>query len=151
MAITRANHELVTVAWLKRVTGLATVNTTVPEDSGTWWSTGFLQPAVIKSETNRYYQLRSCIVVVHCWAARQDITSQRPPWGQANDLAENVAAACFDPDLFQVDTLSLGVPGAPSVRVMQAALIEDPMRAPNDDAHMAHYTTTVQLWWTERP
>lgn len=151
MATTRANHELVVVAWLKSVTGLNTVGTTVPEDSSTWYSTGFLQPIVIKSDTNKYYQLRSCIAVIHCWAARADVTSQRPPWGQANELAENVVAACFDPSLFQSHDLSLGVSGAPSARVLQVALIEDPMRAPNDDAHMAHYTTAIQLWWNEKP
>lgn len=150
MPITYATHDLVGVAWVKDVLSATAVGTTLPEDSDGWWTTGFTQTSITGSNSHDYYALRSCVITAHCWAARENKNSQNAPWGQANQIAEGIANATWDETKSKNNNLSLGVTGAPSVRVLEAKIVEDPKRVPSDETYKAHYTVSVQLWWVQR-
>lgn len=146
-----ATSESVAVAWLKSL-GLTAVATTVPEDSSTWYQTGFVQVEKTGARVDPYLKLRSNVITCHIWAARQNRNSQNPPWGQANEIAETIVDGCYD-DSKSADiglTLPASVGSLP-VKVLSVWLIQDPTRAPSDDQSMAHYVCDLQISWVQMP
>lgn len=150
MPVTYATHELVSKAWVKAAQNSTAVAMMLPQDSDTWYSTGFTQLSITGSSSNDYYALRSCVITAHCWAASQNKNSQNAPWGQAEQLAEAIAQGTWNESVAKVNNLSLGVTGAPTVHVLEAKIVEDPMRVPADEKHLAHFTVSIQLWWVQR-
>lgn len=161
MGIAHANSELVARAYLKTIPGLPTsqIGTTLPQNLSTWAATGFVQLIVsMGNKSNKYYGYRRPIVTAHCWAVNPN--AQTPPWGKAVDLAETI----YEHLLVEgngVENLSLGVSGAPEVRVLQAWVMSEPKRIPwgfpsgqgsfVDPANTAHYVMDFQLAWAELP
>lgn len=157
MPITYANSELVARAWLLAQQGIPAnkVGTTLPQDVTTWSSTGFIQIIVTGGSPNLYYGYRRPVITAHCWAINPD--KQTPPWGKAADLAEAIVQACHTEN--GRENLSLGVSGAPTVRVTQAWIIKEPKRIPwgfpsgqgsfIDPGEAAHFTVDFQLAWAE--
>lgn len=157
MPITYANSELVTRAWLLAQPGIPAnkVGTTLPQDISTWASTGFIQVIVTGGSSNYYYGYRCPAITAHCWAINPN--KQTPPWGMAADLAEAIVHACHREN--GLENLSLGVSGAPTVRVTQAWILKEPRRIPwgfpsgqgsfIDPGEAAHYTVDFQIAWAE--
>jgi hypothetical protein len=161
MGITHANTELVARAYLKTITGLPTnqIGTTLPQKISTWASTGYIQLIVIYgTKGNIYYGYRRPVITIHCWAINPN--GQNPPWGKACDLAEIIYAKLLETGN-GIENLSLGVAGAPDVRVLQAWEVSEPKRVPwgfpsgegsfVDPGNMAHYTMDIQIAWCELP
>lgn len=165
MPIQHANSELVARAWLRTIPELPTnqIGTTLPQkkSDGTysWQESGFVQVIVTgRGTSSMYYGYRAPVITAHCWAVNPH--SQTPPWGKACDLAEAIHEKLLQDDN-GTENLTLGVSGAPEVRVMQAWLIDEVKRIPwgfpsgqgsfVDPGDAAHYTIAFQLAWAELP
>lgn len=82
------NSDLVAVAWLAGIAGLSAdmVATILPRDQTTWAEDGFVTVNVIGGNPDLTLPIRRPVIQVDCWAVTPN--SARPPWGEANRLAE---------------------------------------------------------------
>lgn len=140
-----ANTELVAVQWLLGVTGLSSgmVATQLPKDQSTWSTNGFVTVAALGGGPNNYTGVRGPVLQLDCWAVAPG--SNKPPWFQANALAELVVGACRVGDGRTV-TLPNGYPAA---RVLQAWVITEPRRVYDDAGDVARYTLNLALSWIQ--
>lgn len=148
----RPTGELVAVAYAKAIladAGLtAPVSTTLAAVT-TWQTTGALQVTGIVGGVTRDNDLRDMVVSFDSWAARPG--SDKPPWGQANELVEVVRASAFRDwtDALELELEPAGV--YLPVRVQGAVPISpEPRRIPDQDASRAHYSLDFRLIWTVR-
>jgi len=147
-----ATPELVTTAWLKTVVG-DRVSTTLPKPGAdgtlSWADGGFVTHVVTGGSSNIYVPLRTPVMGVSCWAVNPG--SQKPPWGQASNLAEAIVAACLDHP--NVPKHLLELPGGfPNVQVKSAYTVGDPRRIPEDASPYARYDIPgLVIAWTEVP
>lgn len=150
--VLRATPELVTTAWLKTVVG-DRVATTLPKPSAdgstSWADGGFVTHVVAGGSSNIYVPLRTPAMGVSCWAVNPQ--SQKPPWGQAANLAEAIVAACLDHP--NVPKTTLALPGGyPSVQVKSAYTVGDPRRITDDASSYARYDIPgLVIAWVEVP
>lgn len=150
MTVTYATTEAVAVAWVKSL-GLTGVGTTVPEDSSTWHSTGFVQVIKTGGAPDPYLKFRNNVITCDIWAAREDVNSQNPPWGQAAEIAETIVAGCYDVSKSNVGLILPASLNSIPVKVSSVWLITDSTRAPSDEAHKAHYLLDFQITWVQVP
>ena len=141
----RANTELVAIAWLGGVQGFtsAMVAATLPSDNTTWAASGFVTVRTSGGSPGLYVPLRSPVCTVDCWAVKPG--SSKPPWFQANYLAELIDAGCRASNAQRPVTLPSGYPAA---RVLTAYLVQEPRRAYGDQGDYAHYVLDMVLNWT---
>lgn len=144
--------ELVAVAYgkvvLARAAVTAPVSTTLAPVTA-WSGTGALQVTGIVGGVARDNDLRDMVVSFDSWAARPG--SDKPPWGQANELVELVRSSAFWDwtDALPLDLEPAGV--YLPVRVMGARPVSpEPRRIPDQDASRAHYSLDFRLFWTVR-
>ncbi|ONH62414.1 hypothetical protein CcI49_03270 [Frankia sp. CcI49] len=141
-----ATTDLVAVAWLRTVPGVPAqqVATTLPADAANWAATGFVQVAVVGGSPNPHLPVRAPVVAVSCWACapRQ---SGKPPWGKASSLAEAVRAGTWGA-AGRVVELPVGGLRA---RVLEAYVLTEPRRVPDDEAGYARYDLDLALPWTD--
>lgn len=163
-----ANAELAAIAWLKQQVGVPVnaIGTTLP--MGTegnppdWATTGFVQVIVSNRGTSANNQgYRAPVITAHCWATSPN--KQRPPWHQANDIAECVWAACLiEGNGIENLTLPVSIAAPPKVRILQAWGLQEPRRTPFgfptmgrgqfiNPGNAAQYTVDFQLAWAELP
>jgi hypothetical protein len=149
--------DLVGVAWLRGISGLsaAVVSTTLPRDNTTWAATGFVTASAIGGSQDLYLPIRRPVYSVDCWAVNPN--SGRPPWGQANGLAEFIRAhieagprvSNFGRALtFSGDVVYKGA------NVIDAIMRTEPRRGPvggifpaGDEASYARYMFDLELVW----
>lgn len=149
----RPTAELVAVAFGKAVLSLAgkptvPVVTTLPAAT-VWQATGAVQVEGIVGTVARDTDLRSPVVSFGFWATKPN--SDKPPWGQANELAEDIRGAAFWDWADAALPLDLEPAGVyDPVLVQSARVITEPRRMPDPDLSRAHYTMDFQLWWTLR-
>lgn len=143
----RANHELVTIAWLKTIVG-DRVATTLPKDNATWAASGFVTTDTVGGSPNLYVPLREPVMSVDCWAFNAD--SQKPPWNKASCLAQAIQAACWaHRSIPQAVTLPTGYP---AVQVRSAYCTGEPRRVVDDVSSYARYSIPgLALAWIEVP
>jgi hypothetical protein len=141
----RANTELVTIAWLAGITGFTSsmVAAQLPTDNTTWAASGFVTARATGGTPGLYVPLRSPVVTLDFWAVKP---GSRPPWYQANALAELVDAGCRASTAQRAVTLPSGYPGA---RVLSAYLLSEPRRAYGDQGDYARYTADLAIHWTD--
>lgn len=142
--------ELVAVAWIKTIAGInpSNVATTLPQSTTSWSTDGFVQVSTVGGTPGLYLPVAAPAVSVDCWAVNP--SSGRPPWGKANQLAESIRAAVYDPE--HVQQLVTGFPGDYNdARVLGAWLLTEPRRMRDDDASYARYTFDLSLNWIEVP
>lgn len=141
--------ELVTCAWLATLPGVTSgmVASTLPKlaDSD-WTSTGFLTVTPAGGVPDVYVPTRASLVQVNSWAAKKN--AQRPPWGQANELAEVVVAGCWDRGQHRDLTVKSGYNRA---RVFAVQATMDPQRIYSDESSYASYRVDVRIDWCEIP
>ncbi len=163
-----ANSELAAIAWLKEQTGIPVnaVGTTLPMGTDgsppDWAATGFVQVIVTKgsgSGVNDGY--RAPVITAHCWATSPN--KQKPPWHQANELAECIWAALqIEGNGIENLVLPVNVVNPPKVRILQAWGLQEPRRTPFgfptmgrgqfiNPGNAAQYTVDFQLGWAELP
>jgi hypothetical protein len=142
----RANTELVAIAWLGGVTGLSTsmVAATLPRDNTAWATTGFVTVRTSGGAPGIHVPLRQPVVTVDFWAVKP--SSAKPPWYQANYLAELVDLGCRATNAARAVTLPANYPAA---RVLSAYLVQEPRRAYGDQGDYAHYIADLALNWVD--
>lgn len=142
----RANTELVAISWLGGVAGLtsAMVAAGLPKDTSSWATNGFVTVRTVGGAPGLYVPLRSPIVMVDTWAVKPG--SGKPPWFQANALAELVDAGCRASTVQRALTLPTNYGTA---RVLSAYLVSEPRRAYGDQGDYAHYVTDLALHWVD--
>lgn len=160
-ALKLPNSELVARAWLALVPQFADVGTpivtTLPQDVMTWTATGAVQVAgIVGGSPDAYVPRANPVVWLKCWACTATqatptsrvTVSNKPPWGAANLLAEQIRAATY-----RIDTeaaargLAMPAPGYYGASVHAAYLLSEPRRIPGDSAGYACYTLDLQLSW----
>jgi hypothetical protein len=108
--------------------------------------TGAVQVEGIVGTTAHDTNLRDHMVSYGGWAAR--INSDKPPWGQANELLEVIREQCFAYDFVDWVELDLEPAGVYQAVAVQGAIPQvDPRRIPDPDASRAHYSMDLRLIW----
>ncbi|MFB7111728.1 hypothetical protein [Streptomyces sp. NPDC056291] len=144
-ALLRATTELVAQAWLNSLFDTPIVAMTLPKDTSSWTTTGFITITTVGGAPDPYVQRRNPVVSVDCWALNPN--SAKPPWGKANHLAETVQAACWDHARI---SRPLALPdGFPDARVLSAYTTSEARRIYDDQASYAHYSLDLALHWVE--
>lgn len=142
------NGELVTVAYLRQITGLAgNVATALPADQTSWSDIGFVQVAGVGGSPDRTQPLAKPVLSLDFWATNPD--TGRPPWNKASQLAEHVRA-----DVHAHATtprLVVTPAGYANARVITAFLLTEPRRIRDDAADYAHLSADLAVWWVEVP
>jgi hypothetical protein len=157
------NSELVAAGWLAEIPGWssAMVGTTLPRipSAGplpTWVSAGFATVAVVGGTPASHSPQAEPVVSVNCWAvnATGDGTpgapinvSNKPPWGKAAQLCEQIRAAVYVLDKGTGRAVSMPAPGYAHAAVTSAQLLTEPRRMPADIAGYARFQMEIQLVW----
>jgi hypothetical protein len=141
----RPNTELVGTAWLGTIAGLSPqmVATQLPADVASWKTSGFITAVVSGGSPNVHNPMRNPVFAVDCWAVNPG--SNKPPWFQANQLAEIVDAGCRATDAQRWLTMPAGYDQA---RVLTAYFVTEPRRVYDDGGSYARYAADLQIHWT---
>lgn len=141
--------ELVAVTWLKGIAYLNNlVATDLPADATTWAASGFTRVGpVVGGSPSLDYALANPVVTLDFFANAPD--AGRPPWGKANQLAEQVRR-----DLLTHGTVprALVLPAAyDNARCTTAYPVTEPRKIRADEAGFARYTMDVVFSWVVVP
>lgn len=141
----RPNNDVAAISWLKTLPGVPSngVASSLPRDNSTWEASGFVTIQVISGQPDIYNPINRPVVQILCWANKAN--SEKPPWGRANNLAEEIKAACYGhPELYgYVQTpVHFG-----DVRVLSCYLLSEPRRVLADEARFAVYEFELQMHW----
>lgn len=140
-------NSLVAVAWLsQRVPGItpAMVATSLPRDSSTWSSLGFVQATVITGTPDVDVPIRRPLIQVDLWAMTPD--SARPPLAKAANLAELVRVATELETARYSSPVTMPANYAGAI-VLSAYVASEPAEIPDDPSGYAHFTMDLRLEW----
>lgn len=153
----RANSEIVFEAWLRGVTGVDPnkLGSTLPQDQA-WADTGFIQFAVVGGVPDLDNPIRKPVFGLDFWAISPTPGSNKPPWWQANNLAETVLAGCYNDanpaaggrDVSAV--LQAAHPQYDGARVLSVYSLSEPRRVYEDISSYARYTMDVLCNWVRK-
>lgn len=139
--------ELVAQAWLRGVWGVPAngVGTTLPKDNSTWEASGFVQIETVGGSPNVDVPVYRPVISIHCWANKAN--SSQPPWGKANQLAEQIRIAGYGSvDSYAPPERVVALaPNFQNARVMAAYALTEPRRINSDEARYAHYQFDMQF------
>lgn len=157
------NSELVACGWLAEIPGWssAMVGTTLPRmpSSGplpAWATAGFATVAVVGGTPGALMASVEPVVSINCWAvnatgsgtAGAPINVQnKPPWGKAAQLAEQIRAAAYTLDKSGGRSVAMPASGYAHAAVLGAQLLTEPRRMPADLAGYARFQMEIQLRW----
>lgn len=143
-----ATSELVACAWIGSIDGLSPqmTATTLPPNDAAWAPTGFVTVSVVGGSPDIYNPVKKPVMQIDCYATRPG--SNKPPWGQANVIAETIRYATLQRTGFNRE-LSLSANGVsyPSAAVQSAYLMTEMRRMYSDAADYAHYSFDMQMTW----
>lgn len=147
MTLLIPNDELVAKAWLVAAVPLAAskVATTLPDPP--WTDDEFVQIMQVGGSPDQDVPVGEPVISVNCFAMKA--SSLKPPWGQANQLAQQIWLATFpvrwapDPAV-ELATLPAGY-GRAIVRVVRA--MSQPKRIESDPSQYAVYNLDLQFSW----
>lgn len=147
--MSRARSELVAVAFIKTMSGIATngmVATQLPEDNTSWAASGFIRCGpVVGGSPALYVPIRKPVIQVTCYAVNPN--TMFPDWGKAEELANLIVEGSYDMSrLHKALTVRSGVSDA---LVMNATVLTEPNRIPNDVGAYASYVLDLELTWKE--
>lgn len=148
--------DVVAVALVQTFTRLpdtSKVATSLPRDTTGWASTGFVQvSAAVGGSPLADLPRRSPVMSIDCWALS---AGNRPPWRQANVLAEIVRTAMDAPRGAVMVDLTLPA-GYPACRVLAARPITEPVKrptpapgGPGDAGSWARYGFDMIMHWVQ--
>lgn len=145
-----ANDEIVAVAWAQSITGIPAgkVARTLPRRDS-WSATGFVQvEAIVGGTPHPEFPLYRPVLQYGCWAAPEQISSTKPPWGEAFILAELLKRACESDSPHRSKLLVLPH-GFEQVIVQDASVIFGTRRdrIPSPESY-AHVLIDIQVQWT---
>lgn len=141
--------ELVAVTWLKGLSYLGTsVATDLPTDATTWAASGFTRVGpVVGGVPNLYYALANPVITLDFWANAAD--SGKPPWGKANQLAEQTRAGLLAHG--SVPRLLVLPAAYDNARCITAYPLTEPRKMRADEAGFARYTMDAVFSWVAVP
>ena len=151
-------NELVAVAFIGSIAalqplgGTQMVATTLPADvdaggnPAAWTQTGFVTVSVVGGSPDIYRLEKKPVIQVDCWATKPG--SSKPPWGQANVIAETIRYAAWQRIGFNRPlTISAGGVSYPGAVVTSVRLVTEFRRMYSDAADYALYTGDLALTW----
>lgn len=155
------NSELVAAGWLASIPSWssAMVGTTLPRIGTTlpsWATTGFATVAVVGGTPGALMAVAEPVVSINLWAVNATQSggpagpinvSNKPPWGHAAQLAEQIRQAAYVLDKSSGRAVAMPVPGYAHAAVMGAQLLTEPRRMPADVASYARFQMEIQLRW----
>lgn len=145
----RPTTELVIKHYLKTLDGLPTdsIATNLPRRSSdsnfTWAASGFILIGDVSGGPQVYVPIREPVIPVQCMAVNPDKAT--PPWGKANQLAEEIVTATYTDDLPALIQLPTGYNNA---RLHSLVCVREPFRVPGDHGAFAIYGLDLQAYWT---
>lgn len=149
-----ANAELTCLAYLRTVVnaydvGVGTTLQGPDPETGilSWGDTGFVQCQVVGGTPNGTVPIRQPVLSLDFWAV--NVEGSRPPWNQANGIAELCLQAhyAFGPATDRGHVAVTLPTGYPRVYVSEFTFLGEPERRPADEANYAHYGCQVQMSW----
>jgi hypothetical protein len=153
-----ATSELVGISWIGSIPAIASlagtqmVATQLPADvnpDGTeaaWLQTGFITVKVVGGSPDIYLPVKKPVFEIACWAAKPG--SNKPPWWQANVIAETIRYATLQRTGFN-RVLTLGANGVayPGAVVTSAYFATEFRRLYSDSADYALYQADLAVTW----
>lgn len=142
-----ATTELVAQAWIASIPGFpAGVGQQLPSDDSTWSQQGYVTVAVVGGSPDVDVPVKKPVIQVDCWATNPG--SNKPPWGQANNLAEQIRAACYDVTAFGRE-LRPQINGViyPTAKALAAYVLTEPRRIYDDAGDYARFQFDLQIHW----
>lgn len=149
---TLPNSELVALAWIRDVVtaydvGVGTTLQGPDPDTQelSWADTGFVVVSVVGGNINGTVPIREPVLSCDCYAYQRN--GLRPPWGQANSIAETIVAASR---VYQWGDTQRAVTlpttfGRALVR--EGTVVNEPERRPADEAGYARYGFELKISW----
>ena len=148
------HNELVARAWLvAAVDGLSAskVATTLPDPP--WTDNEFVQIMQVGGSPNAELPIFEPVISVNCFALVAG--SAKPPWGQANQLAEKIRATCYNrrpaaaaTTLDLATLLGAAFAGYGGALVRTVTPVSEPSRIPSDPSQYAVYNLDLQFNWS---
>lgn len=129
--------EKVAVSFLKTLTGINSIATSLPADPKTWGGEGFYQVQTVGGSPHRHLPQSQPVVVIDVW-------TPDGRFGTAERLAENIRRAIVDDPTFFGQELDLGA-DFKNARVLSAWPVTEPRRVENDPRGYGRFTFDVQI------
>jgi hypothetical protein len=139
--------DLVAIAWIESCEGIkqGQVGTTLPKPDK-WDADGFVTVLTVGGTPHVNFALRRPVVQIDCWA--NNLNSNKPPWGKANNLAEIVLKAMYADQLDIQRDLTLR-DHFNNARVLSVWPQTEPRRIKDDEASYARYQFDAAMDWIE--
>lgn len=131
--------ELLAIAWITSVCGL-NAGTTLPRNEAAWANSGFVQLTTVGGSPGIDTPIYNPVLNVDCWAVSP--SSNKPPWGKANQLAEVITAAGFRKGAMALHISDSGYLGA---LVTDVYATTKPRRMLSDEARYARYQFDLSM------
>lgn len=136
----------VTLAWLRLAVPGPHVDTRLPPISDELREVGAIRlTGVVGGTPDRDVPIRAPVVGVECWVAAR--ATGRPSWGLAENLANRVVAATYDPDLFGVLLDQYPTGDYARARVLAVLALSEPVRVENDPSDFARLDVDLLINW----
>lgn len=139
--------RLVAVGWLSLALPGVGVGTELPKGSAASPTTGYLRTAVIGGTPGRDVPMRGPVVAAECWFPPHADTGDAS-WARAEDLAERVIAATYNPALMGVVVDLSSVGSYAPARVHTVVALAEPRRDENDPSGWARLDVDLAINWT---
>lgn len=137
------NAELVSIYWLKSVSGLPSdkIATTLPSDNSAIAGSGFITVQAVGGVPDPDTYMQSSLIQVDCWGYNEN--SEKVPWGKTYNLAmvikEGIKSA----------PRTVTTPSAFDNAYVHEVIVErDPMRILDDPA-FARYQMDLTIFWRQ--
>jgi hypothetical protein len=144
-------NALVYTAWISSIPDFTAdgVGTELPSDDTTWSANGYVVvPVTVGGTPHSTMPLRRPVAQVECWATIPG--SGIPPWGMAEDLAEQIRFATYDRNNFgRLLTISVEDVVYPDAQVRSVKMLTEPRRVYGDQADFAGITFDLALQWIQ--
>ena len=151
MPPTHTTNSAVFCAWIASIAGFTAdgVGTQLPPDDTTWAQHGYVVvPTTVGGSPHSVMPLRRPVAQVECRAVIPG--SGVPPWGLAEDLAEQIRFATYDRRNFgrPLDIVVNGV-AYPSAQALSAKMLTEPHRMYGDAADYAGLAFDLAMQWIQ--
>ena len=151
MPPTHTTNSAVFCAWIASIAGFTAdgVGTQLPPNDTLWSAHGFVVvPTTVGGSPHSVMPLRRPVAQVECRAVIPG--SGVPPWGLAEDLAEQIRFATYDRRNFgrPLDIVVNGV-AYPSAQALSAKMLTEPHRMYGDAADYAGLAFDLAMQWIQ--
>lgn len=128
-------------AWLRLAVPGVHAGTRLPAVDQSFRESGAIRLDAVGGTPDRDVPIRAPVVGVSCWFPPQ--SNGAAPWGRAEQLAERLVAATYNPDLQGVRITGKYAPA----RVLAVLALSEPVRIENDPSDFARYDVDLLINW----